>query len=201
MSEPAFERRADAPDPCEPEPGQPPPTPLRAEYTGVARAARCQDEVLSIMRDVARSLGVKCAYCHLEPDYAADTRHKQVANWMARELAPRLRRRAPAGAAQVTCRDCHAGRPRLLGDPRRRDVAIEWMTSHLTEEFDTQAGKPPKCKDCHGGDLGSPEFRAKLMLTSLPSSLPLPLEAESPPSAPHAAAPSAGQPAPDAEER
>ena len=168
-------RRANLPDDCAEQPGQPPPEPLRTAYTGVAKAARCQRAVYTIMGGLTHFLGVPCRHCHLEPDYAADTHNKQVANWMARELVPRLQQRAAAadGGREVWCQDCHAGKPKLLGDPRRRDIAIEWMTTHLSEDFDTAAGKPPKCRDCHGADLGSPAFRAKVILGEL-SSLPAP---------------------------
>ena len=168
-------RRADLPDDCEVLPGKPAPEPLRVQYTGVAKAAQCQRAVYTIMGGLTHFLGVPCRHCHLEPDYAADTHNKQIANWMARELVPRLQKREAAsdGSRDVWCQDCHAGKPKLLGDPRRRDVAIEWMTTHLTEDFDTLAGKPPKCRDCHGGDLGSPEFRSKIILGEL-TSLPAP---------------------------
>lgn len=155
-------RRADLPDDCEERPGEPPPEPLRIPYDGVAKAARCQREVYTIMGGVTHFLGVPCKHCHLEPDYAADTHNKAVANWMARELVPRLRKAGDGG--EVWCKDCHAGKPKLLGNPRRRDVAIDWMTAHLTEDFTTLGGKPPKCKECHGGDLGSPAFRTKVIL-------------------------------------
>lgn len=148
------------------------------------------------MGGVTHFLGVTCKHCHLEPDYAADTHNKQVANWMARELAPRLERRVAdaRGEREVWCRDCHAGKPKLLGDPRQRDVAVEWMTTHLTEDFQTLAGKPPKCKDCHGGDLGSAEFRIKVILEDLPG---LPAPAPLPPAPPAAAEPPpSGAPAP-----
>jgi hypothetical protein len=81
-----------------------------------------------------------------------------------------------------------------LGDPRRRDVAIEWMTTHLVEDFDTVAGagKPPKCKDCHGGDLGSPEFRSKIILSEL-AGLPTPV-APAAPAAPAETPPAAAAP-------
>jgi Cytochrome c7 and related cytochrome c len=162
-------RRADLADDCEVEAGKPPPGPLRIQYTGVAKAARCQRAVYTIMGGLTHFLGVECRHCHLEPDYAADTHNKQLANWMARELVPRLQKRVAdaGGGRDVWCQDCHTGKRKLLGDPRRRDFAIEWMTTHLVEDFDTVAGKPPKCKDCHGGDLGSPEFRSKIILGEL----------------------------------
>jgi hypothetical protein len=195
-------RRADIPDDCQVVPGKPAPEPLRIQYTGVAKAAPCQRAVFTIMGGLTHFLGVKCAHCHREPDYAADTHNKQVANWMARELVPRLQKRVTAaggGHADVWCQDCHAGKPKLLGDPRRRDVAIEWMTTHLVEDFTTTAGNPPKCKDCHGADLGSPAFRTKIILSEL-SGLPAPAPAPAPvPAVPQPApTPLVPEPAPSA---
>jgi hypothetical protein len=187
-------RRTDISDDCEVIAGQPPPEPLRMAYTGVAKAASCQRAVFTIMGGLTHFLGVQCKHCHLEPDYAADTHNKQVANWMARELVPRLQKRAASADAsrEVWCQDCHTGRPKPLGNPRRRDVAIEWMTTHLVEDFDTAAGKSLKCRDCHGGDLGTPEFRTKIILGELVA-LPAPASASASASA---SAPTPAEPPP-----
>lgn len=166
-------RRTDIPDDCDEVPGRPPPEPLRTQYTGVAKAARCQREVYTIMGGVTHFLGVTCKHCHLEPDYAADTHNKQVANWMARELVPRLKQREATGDNAVWCKDCHAGKAKFLGNPRQRSFAIEWMTMHLVEDLETTSGKSLKCKQCHRGDLGSPQFEAKIILSEL-SGLPSP---------------------------
>lgn len=183
-------RRTDIPDDCAELHGTPP-EPLRVAYSGVAKAARCQREVYTIMGGLTHFLGVECRHCHLEPDYAADTHNKHIANWMARELVPRLQKRVATadGRRDVWCQDCHAGRPKFLGDPRRRDFAVEWMTSHLTEDFSRTgnspgaSNEPPRCKDCHGGDLGSPAFRSKIILTDLATGAPV---AEPAPPAPPA---------------
>ncbi len=127
------------------------------------------------MGGITHFLGVKCAYCHIEPDYAADTHNKRVANWMARELVPALRQRnfALGESGEVWCQDCHAGKPKPLGSPRQRSLAVDWMTTHLVEDLDTQRGQPLKCKDCHQGDLGSPEFKPNLIFSDL-AGLPKP---------------------------
>src|SRR5262249_53188791 len=66
------------------------PKPLERQYTSVAAKARCQREVYTIMDGITHFLGVKCRYCHAEPDYRAMTHNKYVANWMAQQLIPRL---------------------------------------------------------------------------------------------------------------
>ena len=188
-------RRVDILDDCEQEPGKPPPEPLRIQFTGVAKSARCQREVYTLMGGVTHFLGVQCRHCHQEPDYTADTHNKQVANWMARELVPRLRQRSQQGDTSVWCKDCHAGKAKLLGDPRQRGIAIEWMTTHLVEEMETTSGKSLKCKQCHQGDLGSPQFQAKIILSEL-AGLPAPPAAAAAP-AETSTAPATAAPVPD----
>jgi hypothetical protein len=168
----ATPRRAvDVPDDCEQQPGKPPADPLERTYTGVAAKARCQREVYTIMGGVTHFLGVECKYCHLVPDYRAMTHRKEIANWMAADLIPSLQKK---DGGKVWCNSCHTsgdkGVAKILGEPRQQSFAIEWMTTHLVEDFDTKKGSPLHCKSCHQGNLGSPEFQRKIILTNnLPS--------------------------------
>src|SRR5688500_14534925 len=77
-TKPVARRARSVTDDCAPQPGKPPPAPLEREYTGVAKAARCQREVYTIMGGVTHFLGVKCSYCHVVPDYRAMTHRKHV---------------------------------------------------------------------------------------------------------------------------
>jgi hypothetical protein len=154
-------------DPCEPADGKPP-EPLAAPYTGLLANARCRAEVPVIMGKVSRALGVDCTYCHVAGNFAATTEKKRVANWMATELVPSLKKR---DGTAISCADCHAegGAPRakILGSPRNRSLAVEWMTTKLVERFDRATGGPLYCKACHRENLGSSGFRAHLILTEL----------------------------------
>jgi len=140
--------------------------PLTKTYSGVLKPARCQAELESIMQGVAQALGVGCPYCHDTADYAKSTPKKQIANWMASELVPRLAKRA--GGA-ITCADCHAddgrGKAKILGSPRSRQRAVEWMTAGLVERFETAGGAPLYCVNCHNRPLGSPGFDGRVILT------------------------------------
>jgi hypothetical protein len=50
------------------------------------------------------------------------------------------------------------------------------MTTHMVEKFDSARGEALRCKTCHGGNLGSKEWRSKVILTDhLP---PIPEHAE-----------------------
>jgi hypothetical protein len=171
-----------------------PPAPLSRTYSGVLKAARCQPEVLQVMQGVTRALGVDCAYCHDPADYAKSTPKKDIANWMASELMPRLANRS--GKA-VGCADCHAddgrGKAQILGAPRSRQRAVEWMNTVLVERFDAAAGGRLFCTTCHVGQLGSPAFQGRVIQTDhLP---PLP------PSLVPSMAPDAGAPGPESSAR
>jgi hypothetical protein len=70
------------------------------------------------------------------------------------------------------------GRAKILGDPRSRSWAIEWMSTHLVEEFDTVQGDPLRCKTCHAGNVGSKEWNPRVILTDSVPGVP---DAGSPP--------------------
>jgi hypothetical protein len=159
-------RRRDLPDECVQQPGKPPPKPLERKYTGVAAKARCQREVYTIMGGVTHFLGVKCAYCHEEPDYRKMTHRKSIANWMARELIPAIQKKR---GGEVWCNDCHVvdgeGTAKILKNPRDPHWASEWMLTHLVEDFQQKGGNALRCKSCHGGNPGTPQFQIKIILT------------------------------------
>lgn len=121
------------------------------------------------MGGITHFLGVQCSYCHVEPNYEVMTHNKHVANWMARELIPRLEKKT---GGEVWCNDCHVvagkGTAKILKDPRSESWAIEWMTTHLVENFELEGGNPLRCKTCHEGNLKSPGFRKKIILAGEP---------------------------------
>lgn len=179
-------------DDCAVVPGKPKPDPLRREYTGVARKARCDREVFTIMGGLTHFLGVPCGHCHDDADYTKMTHNKYVANWMASELIPSIQRR---GGGEVWCNDCHVvdgkGTAKILRSPRDPAWTREWMTVHLAGDFDSASGDPLRCKSCHQGALGSPEFQTKIILTDhLPPRSAVP-GAEAAPSVAPATAPAA----------
>jgi hypothetical protein len=135
-------------------------------FEGLLREARCQAEVVEIMTETARALGVNCDHCHDARDFRRSTPKKEIANWMATKLVPSLRRR---DGGPVSCADCHASEGRgvasILGEPRRRDRSVEWMTTVLSERFETSQGTPLYCRTCHLENLGQPGFARTVILT------------------------------------
>lgn len=181
--EPILAPEPAPPDPCVPVDGKPP-APLSRAYSGVLKAARCQAEVLTLMQGVSRALGVDCSHCHELGDYAKSTRNKEIANWMASELMPRLVNRS---GTPLGCADCHAddgrGKAKILGAPRSRQRAVEWMNTVLVERFDASAGGRLYCNTCHVGQLGSPAFQGRVILTDHLPPLPPGLSAAGVPDA------------------
>lgn len=151
-----------ASDVCEKQPDGSLEDPIPAgRYTGILRNARCKQEKFATMAAVAAALQVECKYCHL-PDpvdptkeiYERVTTQKQQALWMCDTFIKGL---SPVDGTQIQCVSCHAandthqGRAKILGDPRDRDYAQQWMHEVLTTKFVEASGRRLKCKTCHVG--------------------------------------------------
>lgn len=156
-------------DPCPSDASTPPAEALSRGYQGLLATARCKAEVDAVMQKVSAALGVRCGYCHVEPDYARETEMSRVANFMATELMPRL---APKGRAPLTCASCHRGVAKILGSPRSEQRALEWMTAELAPNFVTRDDQPLRCRSCHGADWGQQGFRRRVLLTDALAGLP-----------------------------
>lgn len=76
-------------------------------------------EVKSRMMGVAKSLGVKCGFCHDIKNFASDDNpHKEKARSMFRMVAALNRDHFQyEGAPQVTCFTCHRGAEEPLFEP------------------------------------------------------------------------------------
>lgn len=155
---------------CDKPGAKPPPR----EYKGILRGVRCEEQIYLTMANVARQLGVKCAYCHAklanseDLDHAAPTPKKEIANWMSQHLVQAVRRK---DGGVVTCRTCHvndAGSPlaKILGEPRDQTKAHEWMTLTMIGKFTGARGEPLKCRACHGGNYTTPAWRSRVILES-----------------------------------
>lgn len=152
-------------DDCAPGADGTPAKPLRIAYEGLAKGARCDREVYTIMGGVVDALGVPCEYCHVKGDYVAATQKKDVANWMAAELVPALHAK---NGKRVWCPTCHKsdgeGKAKILGNPRTRERSVEWMTAVMYERLETAHRDPLKCAACHQAPIGSEAFEKEIIL-------------------------------------
>lgn len=174
--------------------------PLEKTYTGLLRAARCDQERFLIMAGIAEQLGVDCAYCHVrladDPkkfDYPVMTPRKEIANWMGRELMASLR---TTDGSPMKCSQCHvdaSGKPKakFLGDPRKPVPVQEWMATVMVNRFRTADGDKLRCKSCHADNFTKPGWAPKVILQT--ALLP-PRRGAQPPSPVPAPAPAEGTP-------
>lgn len=193
-------------NPCE---GKGPPAKV---YEGLARDARCEQEVFLTMAATAGALGRDCDGCHLRKegggkddyDYPSMTDQKRIANWMKHQFNDRLIHK---DGSPVKCASCHKagaadGKPhgKFLGTPRDKKYAMEWMNLVMVNEFRTADGGKLTCKHCHGGAPSTPTFQPKVIqsdgLVALPLRKDVPASRTPPPTlAPDGVAP-AGSAAP-----
>ena len=74
-------------------------------------------------------------------------------------------RRGADPATSYTAKLFGRGKAKILGEPRSRTRAVEWMTATLVERFDAADGGRLYCKTCHVGQLGDAGFQPRVILT------------------------------------
>jgi len=100
-----------------------------------------------VMKLLAKSLGGKCADCHSEGDFAAQTRRKKIATKMWDEFAAKL---TTADGAPVFCDSCHQGRIIQLDRTDKKALA-KWMEASFVDGLKRNDGKAEECESCHVG--------------------------------------------------
>ena len=98
-----------------------------------------------VMKLFARSLGVRCADCHEEHDFAAPTPRKKIATHMWNEFVAKL---TLQGGSPLFCDSCHQGRTKLL-DRRDKKALSTWMDDHFVSELARADGRSNDCETCH----------------------------------------------------
>jgi hypothetical protein len=100
-----------------------------------------------VMKLLTKSLGARCADCHMEGDFAAATRRKRIATKMWDEFVARL---TLADGSPVFCDSCHQGR--LVQLDRSDKKALEgWMDTNFVGLLRRKDGQPQACETCHVG--------------------------------------------------
>jgi hypothetical protein len=100
-----------------------------------------------VMKLLARSLGGKCADCHSEGDFAAQTRRKKIAIKMWNEFAAKL---TTVDGSPIFCDSCHQGRIVQL-DRTDKKALGKWMDASFVDGFKRKDGKAEECESCHVG--------------------------------------------------
>jgi hypothetical protein len=98
-----------------------------------------------VMTLIAKSLGVKCADCHQEGDFAAPTRRKKIAARMWDEFAVRL---SMADGSPLFCDSCHQGRVVQLDRSDEKRLS-HWMDDNFVAKLARKDGQSHECATCH----------------------------------------------------
>ena len=77
-------------------------------------------EVSQIMRAFTTGVGVQCAYCHVQGNFASDENpKKEIARRMIR-MMQQINGTFPEGKLRVSCYTCHRGEPEPKTAPEPR---------------------------------------------------------------------------------
>jgi len=80
------------------------------------------DNYMAAMRTYTSGLGVRCEFCHVQGDFAADSNpHKLTAREMI-AMTQQINTHFPGGEAKVTCYTCHRAAEKPLTVPPPGDA-------------------------------------------------------------------------------
>jgi cytochrome c7-like protein len=99
----------------------------------------------AVMKLMAKSLGVKCAYCHQEGDFAAPTRRKKIAARMWDDFAVKL---FLTDGSPLFCDSCHQGRVVQLDRSDEKRLSL-WMDDNFVAKLARKDGQSHECATCH----------------------------------------------------
>ena len=113
------------------------------------------DVIRKLMPTFAKSLGVKCEFCHDNNNFKAMTPHKRVAAKMWEEFVMKLSLDDSSGGA-LYCDSCHGGKAEFL-DRHDKKALSAWMDANYVSKLKRADKKDHGCETCHG-DPFEPKF-------------------------------------------
>ena len=75
------------------------------------------EQLRTTMRAFTTALGVQCAYCHVQGDFASDDNPKKETARNMLKLAGEVNSKFPDGKRHVTCYTCHRGATEPATEP------------------------------------------------------------------------------------
>jgi hypothetical protein len=111
------------------------------------------DVMRKLMPTFAKSLGVKCDFCHDVNDFKKWTPKKRVASGMWSHFVVGL---ALEDGAPLYCDSCHGGRAEFL-DVHDKKALSAWMDANYVAKLKRVDKKDHSCETCHG-DPFDPKF-------------------------------------------
>jgi photosynthetic reaction center cytochrome c subunit len=75
------------------------------------------DQLRTTMRAFTAALGVQCAFCHVQGDFASDDNPKKETARMMLTMARDIKSKFPDGKRHVSCYTCHRGATEPATEP------------------------------------------------------------------------------------
>ena len=75
------------------------------------------EQIQPAMKAFSAALGVKCAFCHVEGDFASDDKHHKVVAREMMVMTHEINGHFPDGKMHVTCFTCHRGAEQPVAHP------------------------------------------------------------------------------------
>jgi hypothetical protein len=104
------------------------------------------DVVRKLMPSFAKSLGVKCDFCHDTNNFKASTPRKRVASKMWSEFVVGLQL---AEGGPLYCDSCHGGKAAFLDRTDHKALAA-WMNENYVKKVKRTDATEQSCESCHG---------------------------------------------------
>lgn len=104
------------------------------------------DTIRKLMPTFAKSLGVKCEFCHDTNNFKAWTPKKRIASKMWQELVVGM---SMDDGSALYCDSCHGGKAEFL-DRADKKALSGWMDTNYVKKLKRSDKKDHSCEQCHG---------------------------------------------------
>jgi hypothetical protein len=104
------------------------------------------DTIRKLMPTFAKSLGVKCEFCHDTNNFKTWTPKKRIASKMWSEFVVSM---TMDDGSALYCDSCHQGRAELL-DRADKKALSAWMDTNYVTKLKRSDKKEHSCEQCHG---------------------------------------------------
>jgi hypothetical protein len=102
-------------------------------------------QLRGVMKLFTKSLGIKCADCHQDGDFAVATARKKIATQMWDQFAAKL---TFSDGTPLFCDSCHQGRTKQLVRTDKKALS-KWMDASFVQKLKRRNGAEHNCETCH----------------------------------------------------
>lgn len=132
---------------------------IRAETLGPLNQIKDERVLKAVMTSFARSLGVKCNWCHVENDFAAPTPRKAAAAFMWDNFVAKLQL---SDGSPLYCDSCHHQSTIFLHrNVSEKPRLAKYMQTEYVDQVRRRDGQKHGCGTCHSNPF-NPRFLPRM---------------------------------------